>query len=164
MVPDMDMARRRVLLGLPWLVGLALAAKHLWAAESPPDRARVLSILARRLFPHRAVSDRAYMAAAAALLAHAEKSAPLSAAIEEGVRSLQQASPGDWTVASEQEQLADIKRIESSAFFAAAYQHLLTSIYRDPEVWRVIGYEGSSVEHGGYLERGFDDIDWLPKE
>ncbi len=44
MVSDMDMARRRVLLGLPWLVGLALAAKHLWAAESPPDRARLLSI------------------------------------------------------------------------------------------------------------------------
>lgn len=164
MVLKMDMARRRVLLGLPWLVGLALTARHLWAAESPPDRARVLSILARRLFPHRAVSDRAYLAAAAALLEHAEKSAPLFAAIADGLRSLQQASPGDWTTASEQQQLADIRRIESSAFFAAAYQHLLSSIYRDPEVWRVIGYEGSSVEHGGYLERGFDDIDWLPKE
>ena len=25
------------------------------------------------------------------------------------------------------------------------------------------GYEGSSAEHGGYIKRGFADIDWLPK-
>ena len=28
-------------------------------------------------------------------------------------------------------------------------------------VWAHIGYEGSSFERGGYLQRGFDDIDWL---
>jgi hypothetical protein len=30
-------------------------------------------------------------------------------------------------------------------------------------VWPLFGYEGSSLEYGGYLERGFDDIGWLPK-
>ena len=164
MVLDMQMARRRLVLGLPWLFGLAVAAKHLWAAGIGADRERVLSVLARRLFPHRTVSERAYAAAAAALLEHAETSAALSDAITVGVNSLQQQLSGDWAAKGAQQQIADIKRIESSAFLAAAYQHLLTSIYRDPEVWRVIGYEGSSVEYGGYLERGFDDIDWLPEE
>ncbi len=28
---------------------------------------------------------------------------------------------------------------------------------------KMVGYEGSSVEYGGYKERGFSDIDWLPK-
>jgi hypothetical protein len=28
----------------------------------------------------------------------------------------------------------------------------------------MFGYEGSSVEKGGYLGRGFDDIAWLPKQ
>ena len=32
----------------------------------------------------------------------------------------------------------------------------------DPEVWSLLGYEGPSFEHGGYLRRGFDDLDWLP--
>ena len=29
--------------------------------------------------------------------------------------------------------------------------------------WPRFGYEGSSAEHGGYINRGFADIDWLPK-
>jgi hypothetical protein len=29
-------------------------------------------------------------------------------------------------------------------------------------VYRFFGFEGSSVEHGGYIDRGFDDIGWLP--
>src|ERR1700732_2043427 len=30
-------------------------------------------------------------------------------------------------------------------------------------LWPKFGYEGSSAEHGGYIKRGFNDIDWLPK-
>ena len=29
-------------------------------------------------------------------------------------------------------------------------------------LWPKFGYEGSSFEHGGYLHRGFNDLDWLP--
>jgi hypothetical protein len=25
------------------------------------------------------------------------------------------------------------------------------------------GYEGASADKGGYIDRGFNDIDWLPK-
>jgi hypothetical protein len=28
-------------------------------------------------------------------------------------------------------------------------------------VWTKLGYEGPSAPEGGYLHRGFDDIDWL---
>jgi hypothetical protein len=28
-------------------------------------------------------------------------------------------------------------------------------------VWKVLGYEGPSAELGGYINRGFSDIDWL---
>ena len=33
---------------------------------------------------------------------------------------------------------------------------------RDMFFYRFFGFEGSSVEHGGYIRRGFDDIGWLP--
>jgi len=36
-------------------------------------------------------------------------------------------------------------------------------VMRDPALWKTLGYQGSSIEHGGYLYRGFDDIDWLPQ-
>jgi hypothetical protein len=35
-------------------------------------------------------------------------------------------------------------------------------MYSDREVWQVLGYEGESYDKGGYLHRGFDDLDWLP--
>ena len=36
-------------------------------------------------------------------------------------------------------------------------------LYYLPAVWALLGFEGSSVEFGGYVDRGFDDIDWLPR-
>jgi hypothetical protein len=38
----------------------------------------------------------------------------------------------------------------------------IVALYDDKEVWGLLGYEGSSYEHGGYVDRGFDDLDWLP--
>ena len=38
---------------------------------------------------------------------------------------------------------------------------LVTGFYDNKAVWPLFGYEGSSWEKGGYLNRGFDDIDWL---
>jgi hypothetical protein len=39
---------------------------------------------------------------------------------------------------------------------------VITSLYDDREVWSLLGYEGPSFAQGGYLKRGFDDLDWLP--
>ncbi len=38
---------------------------------------------------------------------------------------------------------------------------LVTGLYDNKAVWPLFGYEGSSWEKGGYLNRGFNDIDWL---
>jgi len=38
---------------------------------------------------------------------------------------------------------------------------MITALYNQKDVWTKLGYEGSSAEFGGYLHRGFDDIDWL---
>ena len=48
-----------------------------------------------------------------------------------------------------------------SPFFRSVYQATIDHLYNDERVWSHIGYEGSSFEKGGYLGRGFDDIDWL---
>lgn len=51
---------------------------------------------------------------------------------------------------------------EQTAFFKKCRGDLVVSLYNQPAVWAKLGYEGSSAEHGGYIHRGFDDIDWLP--
>jgi hypothetical protein len=37
----------------------------------------------------------------------------------------------------------------------------VSGLYSQPDVWPYFGYEGPSNDKGGYLHRGFDDIDWL---
>jgi hypothetical protein len=53
--------------------------------------------------------------------------------------------------------------IEQTEFFTTIRGDLIASLYNQKEVWPKFGYEGSSAEHGGYIKRGFADIDWLPK-
>ena len=39
----------------------------------------------------------------------------------------------------------------------------LAGLYANDMVARAFGFEGSSVEYGGYVNRGFDDLGWLPE-
>ena len=38
----------------------------------------------------------------------------------------------------------------------------VVAIYDNPDVWKAFGYEGAAAHLGGYVDRGFDDLDWLP--
>jgi hypothetical protein len=57
--------------------------------------------------------------------------------------------------------LALLKAIEAGPFFQAIRGSLVTGLYNQKEVWPVFGYEGESASKGGYLQRGFNDIEWL---
>jgi hypothetical protein len=35
-------------------------------------------------------------------------------------------------------------------------------LYGNPQVYQMFGYGGPSAELGGYIDRGFNDIGWLP--
>jgi len=63
----------------------------------------------------------------------------------------------------EADRVALLQRIEQTAFFQKIRGDLVVSLYNQKELWPKFGYEGSSAEHGGYIKRGFADIDWLPK-
>ena len=47
-------------------------------------------------------------------------------------------------------------------FFGFIRRTTVLHLYDDHEVWEALGYEGESFSKGGYLHRGFDDLDWLP--
>ena len=38
----------------------------------------------------------------------------------------------------------------------------VVEIYSDPNTWKLLGYEGPSFAQGGYIDRGFNDLEWLP--
>ena len=64
-------------------------------------------------------------------------------------------------IPSEDERVAILKEIETTPFFQKIRGSLITGIYNNQELWPFFGYEGASADKGGYINRGFNDIDWL---
>ena len=131
-----------------------------WAKD--PDK--LLARLARLLFPHAALPDSVYddvVARALAITADNPAARSLLLAAEQALDA--QVAGGDWYEADEAAQLAAMEAVHDEAFFPAASNLFMFTLYTHEECWKAIGYPGSSREYGGYLERGFDDIDWLPE-
>jgi hypothetical protein len=124
------------------------------------DRAQsgLLLSVTRTLFPHDFLPDEQYMKIVAVL--DAKAAADKSVAMIMGAAL--SAFPDDFATMEEVKREDYLRTLEGSPFFRLVYQETLVGLYGDPAVSALLGYEGSSVEHGGYLERGFDDISWLP--
>jgi len=52
--------------------------------------------------------------------------------------------------------------VQHTAFFQLVRLMTVVFTYSDREVWTVLGCEGESSDKGGYVDRGFNDLDWLP--
>jgi hypothetical protein len=118
------------------------------------------------LFPHDRLDDSFYARAIAPLQDEAAKDAPTRRLLAGGVAQLDRlamAASGKpfADVADEKTRVAVIKQIDGSAFFTKVYGDAIVGLYNQPEVWPKFGYEGPSSALGGYLHRGFSDIDWL---
>jgi len=131
-----------------------------------PDTMRTLAKVARDIYPHDHLADRYYIAAVAPWDAKAASDPKVKAMLEEGVALLNQLAQAGHksayaAVAWEEQRVALLRGIEQTDFFGKLRSDLIASLYNNPEVWPKFGYEGSSAEHGGYINRGFNDIDWL---
>src|SRR5208337_2148785 len=54
-----------------------------------------------------------------------------------------------------------LKGQSANPMFETIRSGLVASLYNQPDVWPIFGYEGESFSKGGYIHRGFDDITWL---
>jgi hypothetical protein len=156
---------RRDVLNL--IVGCAIAGfpRNRANADEPNEpMLNTLLRIARRMYPHDALDDSVYLDILEPLQVSAAADPTITAALNEGRDSLDTAAGGDWLAADIETQIAALESIENSAFFETVRNTVRTELYSHPEVWELIGFEGSSVEYGGYIERGFNDIDWLPED
>lgn len=55
-----------------------------------------------------------------------------------------------------------LRHFQNEGFFQGVRWTAYFAIYDNKEIWPLFGYEGSSVEHGGYIDRGFSDITFVP--
>ena len=143
--------------------GLENAAE---AAPLQPAETRTLVRFVRDLFPHDRLDDSFYLRAVAPLSDEAAVDRSKRFLLAQGITNLDAfAKSADdkpfADVVDENIRVAIIKKIEGTPFFTEVYGASIVGLYNQPELWSKFGYEGPSSAQGGYLHRGFNDIDWL---
>lgn len=132
-----------------------------WQVLSPAE-ARTLVAACRRIYPHDALGDAPYEGWVAKLDDNAATDPALASRLREGVQALAAAGDRAFAELAPGQQLDELRRIEQTDFFNDVRSTGVVALYDNPEVWNHLGWEGASYDRGGYLKRGFDDLDWLP--
>jgi hypothetical protein len=122
-----------------------------------------ITAAARIMYPHDALPDDVYARLGEKIAEAAREDAGAGRTIEDGLSALNSALNGGrpFTELSADEQLEALTGIEDSDFFELVRSTAVVEIYSDERTWRLVGYEGPSFGKGGYINRGFNDLDWL---
>lgn len=137
--------------------------RQLNATQMTPDAKRVLVRILRVAFPHPSFPDGPYERTAQKILDEAAESTWWRVALTQGLNALNVVSGGDFTALPDAEALSVLRQVEASTFFGFVRRTTVLNLYDDHEVWEALGYEGPSFDKGGYINRGFNDLDWLPE-
>ncbi len=144
--------------------GFMAARNAAWAMELSalePETFATLVQMARDIYPHDQVGDEYYVIAVKGY-----DTADAAPGIEAGIEALNAAARGKGFASYldmgwERDRVDVLRGMEGSAFFQQVRGGLVTGLYNQKAVWPIFGYEGSSFEMGGYIDRGFNDINWL---
>ena len=96
------------------------------------------------------------------ILEAAEADVRLRAQLEQGLRDVDVVGGRPFAELDDAARLAVLRSMERTAFFEHIRTRLVTGLYDQKPVWDLLGYEGPCPDGNGYLDRGFDDLDWLP--
>jgi len=170
------LSRRDVLRGGGGLVamtvmpaGLILGANNAWAATAKavkPETFASMVQACRDIYPHDFLDDSFYAKVVEGFDSAAAGDADATAVLENGVAAMnkaaQSAHGADYMdLGWEDDRTSVLRAMQDDPFFQKMRGALVTGIYANPDVWPLFGYEGESASKGGYINRGFDDIDWL---
>lgn len=143
-----------------------ISPENAWGLETAalkPETMATLIQMARDIYPHDQLADKFYAIAVKGHDEQAGKDDKHRELIEAGIADLdKRAGTGGYRgLGWEEERVAMLKSVETTPFFQAVRGGLVVSLYNQKEIWPVFGYEGESYSKGGYVSRGFDDIEWL---
>lgn len=161
-----ELLARSLAAGATFAVGTGFVAARdaAWALEVThlkPETMATLIQMARDIYPHDRITDEFY---AAAVKGH--DTAETAPTIEAGIASLDAAARGKGFASYlgtgwERDRVDILRGMEAGEFFQTIRGGLVTGLYNQKAVWPLFGYEGESFSHGGYIARGFDDINWI---
>jgi hypothetical protein len=159
---DLALGRRNFLRCCSALAILGSIRAYSSPGELSEQDKHALLRMARLLYPHQQLSDEVYETALQFSSANTKNPSTIEA-LERGAELLDVAGEGNWLAADREAQIDALKSIDESEFFVTVQEAVRTQLYGNPEVWELIGYPGPSAPLG-YIDRGFDDIDWLTED
>jgi hypothetical protein len=113
-------------------------------------------------FPHSSFPRGPYERAADAVLEQAGQDPRFLAQLLQGLEELDAQREAPFADLDTDTAAAVLRGADGTPFLSAVVDSAVVTLYSDPEVWELLGYEGPSYDKGGYVDRGFDDLDWLP--
>ena len=122
--------------------------------------ANTLLAATRVIYPHETLSDMYYADVVEALDILARDSAETAQMLTEGAKAMDAAMSVKFVDLSPGNQLEVLTAMSDSLAFQKIRGTAVVALYNNPLVWRHFGYEGESYEYGGYLNRGFNDLQW----
>jgi hypothetical protein len=144
--------------------GFIAAPNAAWALEVTvitPEQMATLLQMARDIYPHDQVGDQFYAVAVKGYDAE-DKKDMVAAGIAELDAAAKAMGHASYLAAGwEEDRVKVLQSIETTPFFQTVRSGLVTGLYNQKEIWPIFGYQGESFSQGGYIDRGFNDIDWL---
>jgi hypothetical protein len=139
-----------------------LAPSRTWAVDltslTTYEGATLLAA-ARTIAPHDKLEDAAYAFVIRTIDNAAAKDEALRKQLKEGIMSL----GTGFVSAPESTRVEALRKVESTPFFQNLRVQTLQVLYSTPLAYAYFGYEGEAFSKGGYLQRGFNDLRWLPE-
>lgn len=145
-------------------IGFIAAPDAAWALEVTaikPEEMATLLQMARDIYPHDQVADRFYAVAVKGYDSEEKKTFVAEGVAELNAAAVAQGHADYVSIGWEEDRVKVLQAVESGVFFQTIRSGLVTGLYNQKEIWPIFGYEGESFSKGGYIERGFNDIDWL---
>ncbi|KZY05585.1 MULTISPECIES: twin-arginine translocation signal domain-containing protein [unclassified Sulfitobacter] len=161
-----DLLKRTTAAGASFVIGAGFVASPdaAWASEMDavkPETFATLVQMARDIYPHDQVPDENYVVAVKGYDTpeNADMVSQGIAALDDRAREMKGANYIDlgW----ERDRVEVLRSMEDDPFFQTIRGGLVTGLYNQKAVWPIFGYEGESFSQGGYIDRGFNDINWL---
>lgn len=144
--------------------GFIAAPNGVWALEIKelqPETFATLLQMARDIYPHDRVGDEYYVVAIKGY-DNAEKVSVVNDGIANlNTRAQEMKGAKYLDHGWERDRVDVLISMEEDVFFQMVRGGLVTGLYNQKAVWPIFGYQGASYEQGGYIDRGFNDINWL---
>ncbi len=154
--------------GVGTAVMMSNASPAFAAALSEDESAMVLQMV-QDIYPHPdLLKIEHYQAIVDAIAASADGDAEMAGTLRDGLKKIDEQARklfgANYTDVEDGDAREGVLRhFQGEGFFQNVRWTAYFAIYDNKEIWPLFGYEGSSVEHGGYIDRGFSDITFVPE-